>query len=67
LYKYLDNFREQERKEFTLLTGVWVMTSYSDVVGYQHFGGPCCLHLQDERKVCSALDFVEFPNVIFVV
>jgi hypothetical protein len=26
----------------------WVGTPYSDVVGYQHSGGPCCLHLQDE-------------------
>jgi hypothetical protein len=23
----------------------WVMTLCSDVVGYQFFGGPCCLHL----------------------
>jgi hypothetical protein len=26
----------------------WVMTPCSDVVGYQRFGGPCCLHLQGE-------------------
>jgi len=24
----------------------WVVTLYSDVVGYQRFGGLCCLHLQ---------------------
>jgi len=24
---------------------VWVMTTCSFVVGYQRFGGPCCLHL----------------------
>jgi hypothetical protein len=24
---------------------VWVVTPHSDVAGYQHFGGPCCLHL----------------------
>jgi len=24
----------------------WVMTQSTDV-GYQRFGGPCCLHLQD--------------------
>jgi hypothetical protein len=24
----------------------WVMTLYNGVVGYQHFGGTCCLHLQ---------------------
>jgi hypothetical protein len=22
----------------------WVMTPYSDVVGNQRFGGPCCFH-----------------------
>jgi len=26
----------------------WVVTPYSIVVGYQHFRGPCCLHLQGE-------------------
>jgi hypothetical protein len=26
----------------------WVMTPCSDVVGCQHFGGPCHLHLQAE-------------------
>jgi hypothetical protein len=26
----------------------WVVTPKSVVVGYQHFGGPCCLHLQCE-------------------
>jgi hypothetical protein len=26
----------------------WVMTPFSDVVGYQCFGGPYYLHLQDE-------------------
>jgi len=24
----------------------WVVSLCSDVVGYQHFGGPCQLHLQ---------------------
>jgi hypothetical protein len=24
---------------------------YSDVVGYQHFGGPCCLHFHVEVKM----------------
>jgi hypothetical protein len=24
----------------------WIMTPYSEVVGYKHFGGPCCFHLQ---------------------
>jgi hypothetical protein len=39
-----------------IITGVkiqvevfWVVTPCSVVVGYQHFGGPCCLHLQEER------------------
>jgi hypothetical protein len=29
----------------------WVVTPCSDVVRYHHFGGPCCLHLQDEEKL----------------
>jgi hypothetical protein len=28
----------------------WVVTPCSDVVGYQRFGGPCCLHVQSEVK-----------------
>jgi len=28
--------------------GLWVVTPCNDVVGYQRFGGPCCLHLQCE-------------------
>jgi len=23
----------------------WLMTPSSDVIGYRHFGGPCCVHL----------------------
>jgi len=26
----------------------WDMTPCSDVVGYQHFGWPCCHHLKSE-------------------
>jgi hypothetical protein len=26
----------------------WVVMTYSVAIGYQHFGGPCCLHLQGE-------------------
>jgi len=33
----------------------WVVTPYSHAVGYQRFGGPCFLHLQD--------DFTFFRNV----
>jgi hypothetical protein len=29
----------------------WVVMPCSDVVGYQCFGGPCCLHLQGEVNV----------------
>jgi len=25
----------------------WIVISCCVVVGYQHFEGPCCLHLQD--------------------
>jgi len=24
----------------------WIVTLCSDVAGYQHFIGPCCLHIQ---------------------
>jgi hypothetical protein len=27
---------------------LWVMMLCSGVLGYQHFGGPCCHHLQGE-------------------
>jgi hypothetical protein len=31
----------------------WVLMSCSDVVGYQHFGGPCYFQLQGEvEAVC---------------
>jgi len=30
----------------------WVVMLYSDVVGYQCFRGPCCLHLQSEDSCC---------------
>jgi hypothetical protein len=30
------------------LTVFWAVTLGGDVVEYQHFGGPCCLHLEDE-------------------
>jgi hypothetical protein len=32
----------------------WVMTPCSYVVGYQRFGGPCCLHVQGEVKMEAA-------------
>jgi hypothetical protein len=28
----------------------WIVTPCSDVVGYQRFGGSCCLHVQGEEK-----------------
>jgi hypothetical protein len=31
-----------------------VVMPYSDMVGYQHFGGPSCLHLQGEVKMEAA-------------
>jgi hypothetical protein len=30
------------------VTVFWVTTPCSVVVGYQRFGGPCCLHLQGD-------------------
>jgi hypothetical protein len=28
----------------------WIAVLCSDVVGYKHSGGPCCLHLHSEVK-----------------
>jgi hypothetical protein len=36
---------------------LWVVTSCSDVVRYERFGGPCCLHLQGELIDCSLVFF----------
>jgi len=30
---------------------IWVMMLCSDVISYQHFGGPWCLHLEGEWKL----------------
>jgi len=42
-------------RDFEVFTAVkiqvevfWVVTSCSVVVGYQRFGEPCCLHLEDK-------------------
>jgi len=32
----------------TLGNGLLSFDAYSEVLGYPHFGGPCCLHLQGE-------------------
>jgi hypothetical protein len=29
---------------------IWLMMLYSVALGYQLFGAPCCLHLQDEAS-----------------
>jgi hypothetical protein len=34
---------------------LWIVTPRSDVVGYQRFGGPCCLHLHLEELDLKAL------------
>jgi hypothetical protein len=31
---------------------VWAATQCSDAVGYQRFGGPCCLQIQCEVSTC---------------
>jgi hypothetical protein len=36
---------------------LWVVTPCSDIVGYQHFRGPCCLQLQgDAVKILCSVD-----------
>jgi len=32
---------------------IWAMTPCSNVVGYQHFGGPCWLHFQGGGSMVS--------------
>jgi len=34
---------------------VWVVTLFSDVIGYQSFRGPCCLHLWRTARSSEAL------------
>jgi hypothetical protein len=48
-----DHFLKELRfKVFTVVNiqvmFFWVVMLYSVVVGYQHFRGPCCLHIQGE-------------------
>jgi hypothetical protein len=39
----------------------WVVLLCTDVVGYQHFGGPCWFHLQDEVGIGQGIqEGVEF-------
>jgi hypothetical protein len=33
------------------VTVYWILTQCSEVVGYQCFGGPCCMHLQGVVKM----------------
>jgi len=51
LYWYVDIFILYPQL-YTSIYGqvrfVWVVMPCSVAVGYQHFGGPCCLHLQGE-------------------
>jgi len=32
---------------------LWAVLPYCVMVGYQRFGGPCCLHLQGEDSIRS--------------
>jgi len=40
----------------------WVVMLCSVVVGYQHFGGPCCLHLQGETLIPQQNTSVSNPK-----
>jgi hypothetical protein len=33
----------------------WILTPFSVAVGYQGFGGPCCLHLQGILPHCNTV------------
>jgi hypothetical protein len=37
----------------------WLVTQFSNEVGYRRFEGPCCLHLQGERKLKFPMNFLE--------
>jgi len=41
---------------------LWVMTPSSDVVGYQRFGEPCCLHLQSDEATRFSEMLVFYRN-----
>jgi hypothetical protein len=43
----------------------WVVTPCSDVIRYERFGGPCCLHLQGEvwPHLSNSLRFSDFGLV----
>jgi hypothetical protein len=38
----------------------WDVTPWSDVIGYQHFGGPCCLHLQVVTSCSDVIGYQRF-------
>jgi hypothetical protein len=47
------NNMQADKMRVTAMTQVedlWVLMPYSVVVVHQHFGGPCCLHLQGEMN-----------------
>jgi len=44
--------RKHTKKSVFQVAVFWVVTPCSHVLGYQRFGGPCCLHLQGE-VVCN--------------
>jgi len=45
MYKFLLHMSKEASN--TQVTVFWVLMPHSDVVGYQYFGGLCCLHLHD--------------------
>jgi len=42
------NSRKNKNLKYFNVVISWVVTPYSDMVGYQRFGGLCCLNLQGE-------------------
>jgi len=45
----------------------WVVTPCSDVVGYQRFGRPCCIHLQGEVGILPTMSQPRRPRVFTAV
>jgi hypothetical protein len=44
---------------------VWVVTQWNDIVWYQRFGGPWCLHLQGEDGRIDDDDDDDDDNVVY--
>jgi len=63
LNQWLLNFTLFYYKTNTFKSSLLVCTPSSVVVGYQHFGGSCCLHLQGEVTTQKTSALILFTAV----